>query len=143
MAYRTIGTDCSFTSVLGALVPATQTFGGTPVSLKSILKSIEVTEDLQTTDVNSLGDGLEKLRGIRSKFRVNFKLQIPDTGRTFAAAIGYGIKLAIKPLSSLSTAETYVGMVTNSEMSIEDGENIETVTVMGGIEGYTYTGVYA
>lgn len=143
MAYRTIGVDTAIQLTLGALANgATITFS-TATSVKAVCKSIELDPEADETDVSSLGDGLVKYRFKRSKFRVRIKLQIDNSGERYSEKEGYSIKVEAKALSSLSSYRTFVGAIKKASASYEDDENIETLEIIGGIEGWTYSGVYA
>ncbi len=144
MAFRTIGQDCAIEIILGPLANGQAISFAAAVSVKAYAKSIEIDEDADKVAVPSLGDGLEKSRYKREKARVRLKLQVPDSGPIIGSGkVGYSILTNVKAISSLSTPEQYVGGIDKRSLAVEDDENIETVEIGIGIEGWNYTGVFA
>lgn len=142
MGYVLIGKDCSVSICFGAVVPATQTFPS-QTTVKRFAKSISLNASVDTIDTSALCDNLEKMRPNRTRFEIELSLLVLDTGAIAYQKEGFGIKIEVKELSTLSTAKTYVGMVEKVSIEIADGEaTTEKISVVGGIDGYAYTGVY-
>lgn len=144
MAFKLIGQDCAVGIALGGPVDGrTQAFGAA-VDYKFLAKSIELDHEILDVDVSSLADGLERLRAKRSRATLRLKLQVNgQTGASFPQYVGYAAFVAVKEHYALVGERDYVGIISKASLSIEDGETIETVEVKIGIDGWTYTGVYA
>lgn len=143
MAYATIGQDIAIQYTLGALANGQAITFGAASSVKAIAKRVEIDEEALESDVSALGDGLEINRFRRVRAKVRLTMQANNTGRLFYGYTGYAIKVENKILSSLATFETFVGGIKTVSTTEEDGENLEVIEVIVGIEGWTYTGVYS
>lgn len=143
MAFRTIGQDIAIQVTLGPFANGQVITFGAATSFKNLAKSVEIDEEMMEAEVSSLGDGIVRNRFRRAKATVRLKIQVSDAGTNFKEKLGYSCKVENKALSTLAAFDTFVGGITKRSLAEEDGENIETVEVTCGIEGWTYSGIYA
>lgn len=135
MAYRLIGQDVALQISLtnGPHTGGSQSFG-TPTSITGIARRVGIDEELLTSDVSALGDTRERIRARRGRTTIEIEHLVTDGGWAYAPAntgakIGWGARLDIKPLSTLGTSNTWIGLITRWSGEAPDGEQVERITI--------------
>ena len=143
---KLIAADIAIQITLGGPVSLAGPTWLTAQSVITMCKSVHLTEGLsKVVDVAALADGLDKDRPQRSNFTVDLDLLVDATlGTLTDGKVGNYIRVDLKSLSSLTSYSSYVGYISERDHEASDGDaQKETVKVKGGVDGYTYTGMYS
>lgn len=128
--YHLIGQDASVAIFLGGVANgASATYATTSILAIGDARNIRVREPLDTVDVSGIGDTRRKIRAKRGSTDVEVEQFVLSSGHTLKGKLGYYAKVEIKELSSLGTAQSWAGIITNWDFAIGDDEQTESFTL--------------
>lgn len=143
MSFRLIGHDSAIQITLGGSANGAAPSWGSASVLTGYCKSISVDEQADMVDVTAIGDGLKKMRPRRISAKLKVEQMVLSGGRLGLGIVGQWIKVEMKVLSSLSTYDTFVGIISAVNLNVSDDAQSETIEVEVGGDGVTYSGTYS
>lgn len=136
MAFKLVGKNAAAQITLRGAQDGTPTALGTPAAFNmSLIRSIEVTRTTNTADLAGLGDDTEVIQVLRSSREITFEFWVPDSGTQFRSALGFYAQIDLKDLATMSTYDSYDGVITSYSHSYPDGGQTEKVTIRGAANG--------